>query len=102
MSEDTILTDNTYILVHAAQVYEPYYVNHHTPDVIWCDDEDVTLAVSDYATMINDYIKTSDTEFIMGTKDINDDAQWQAYLDELDAMGLQDYIEQLTIYYGLN
>ena len=102
MNEDTILTDNTYILVHAAQVYEPYYVNHHTPDIIWCDDEDVTLAVSDYATMINDYIKTSDTEFIMGTKDINDDAQWQAYLDELDAMGLQDYIEQLTIYYGLN
>ena len=89
------------MLVHAAQAYEPYYVNHHTPDIVWCDDEEATLAVSDYATMINDYIKTKDTQFVMGTADINDDAQWQAYLDELNAMGLEDYIANLEVYYGL-
>ena len=101
MNQDTILIDNTYVLVHAAQAYEPYYVNHHTPDIVWCDDEEATLAVSDYATMINDYIKTKDTQFVMGTADINDDAQWQAYLDELNAMGLEDYIANLEVYYGL-
>lgn len=102
MNEDSILIDNTYVLVHAAQTYEPYYVNHHIPDIVWCEDEDVTLAVSEYATLINDYIKTMDTQFVMGALDINDDAAWQAYLDELNAMGLEDYIAQLETYYGLN
>ena len=102
MNEDSILIDNTYVLVHAAQTYEPYYVNHHIPDIVWCEDEDVTLAVSEYATLINDYIKTMDTQFVMGALDINDDAAWQAYLDELNAMGLEDYIAQLENYYGLN
>lgn len=101
MDPEQVLVDNTYILVHAAQTYEPYYVNHHIPDIVWCADEDVTLAVSEYATLINEYIKTMDTQFVMGTLDINDDAQWQAYLDELDAMGLQDYIAQMEVYYNL-
>lgn len=101
MDPEQVLVDNTYILVHAAQTYEPYYVNHNIPDIVWCADEDVTLAVSEYATLINEYIKTMDTQFVMGTLDINDDAQWQAYLDELDAMGLQDYIAQMEVYYNL-
>lgn len=76
--------DNTYVLLHAAQVYEPYYVNHHIPDVVWCSDDEVTQAVTDYSAMINDFIKKMDTEFIMGRSDIHDDAAWQAYLDELE------------------
>ena len=99
--EASMEVDNTYVLLHAAQAYEPYYVNHHIPDVVWCTDDDVTQAVNDYSAMINDYIKKMDTEFIMGRSDINDDAAWQAYLDELDRMGLEDYINTLYTYYGL-
>lgn len=99
--ETTIESDNTYVLVHAAEAYEPYYVNHNIPDIVWCSDDSVTQAVSDYASLINDYIRTSDTQFIMGILDINDDAAWQAYLDELNNMGLQEYIEILHTYYGL-
>lgn len=58
-------------------------------------------AVTDYSATINDYIKATDTEFVMGRKNINDDSEWQAYLDQLDSMGLQDYIEMLYTYYGL-
>ena len=58
-------------------------------------------AVSDYSTLIGDYIKTMDTQFIMGQLDIHNDDEWQAYLDTLDSMGLQDYIANLEIYYGL-
>ena len=57
--------------------------------------------MTDYSAIINDYIKATDTEFVMGRQDIHDDAAWQAYLDQLDAMGLQDYIETLYTYYGL-
>lgn len=99
--ESTFETDNTYVLVQTASVYEPYYVNHHIPDIVWAD-EATTTQFSEMSAMINDYIKTSDTEFIMGRKDINDDAQWQEYLDTLDSMGLQEYIEVLYTYYGLN
>lgn len=101
MDESTIETDNTYVLVHAAEIYEPYYVNHHIPDVVWCDDADVTQAVADYSSLIGTYIKTMDTEFIMGKQDIHDDAAWQAYLDELNNMGLEDYIAKLYTYYNL-
>lgn len=102
LKDDSVIeSDNTYVLLHAAEVYEPYYVNHHIPDIVWCEDMDVVQAVNDYSAMINDYIKKMDTEFVMGRSDINDDAQWQAYLDELDRMGLQDYIEKLYTFYGL-
>nr|WP_289767598.1 hypothetical protein [uncultured Acetatifactor sp.] len=101
LDESTKETDNTLTLLKAAQTYEPYYVNHHIPDIVWCEDEQVVQAVTDYSTAINDYIKATDTEFVMGRKNINDDSEWQAYLDQLDSMGLQDYIEMLYTYYGL-
>lgn len=91
---------NTYVLVAAAEKYEPYYVNHNLPYTVWAED-DVITAVAEMKAMINDYILTSDTEFIMGIKDIHDDAQWQEYLDQLKDMGLDQYIELLYIYYGL-
>jgi len=33
------------------------------------------------------------TEFIVGTRDIASDAEWQAYLRELDRAGLKRYVE---------
>lgn len=99
--ESMIETDNTLILVSSAQVYEPYYVNHNTPNIIWCADEDVVQAVADYKTNINTHISTMNTQFITGRLDINDDAVWQNYLNELEAMDLDGYIETLEQYYGL-
>ena len=101
MDPEKIYTDNTYALVHAAQTYEPYYVNHHIPDVVWCTDEDVKTKVANYSTTINDYVKSTDTQFIMGQLDINDDEAWNAYLKGLNDRGLEDYLENLAVYYGL-
>lgn len=101
MDPEKVYTDNTYALVHAAQAYEPYYVNHHIPDVVWCSDDDVKTKVANYSTIINDYVKATDTQFIMGQLDINSDEAWNAYLKGLEDRGLQDYIENLAVYYGL-
>ncbi len=101
MSEEAMETDNTWVLLKAAKTYEPYYVNHNIPDIVWCDDTNLAQEISDLSSLINEYIKTTDTQFIMGALDINDDAAWQQYLDTLNDMGLQKYIEDLTIYYGL-
>ena len=101
MNEAEIEKDNTYELLSAAKVYEPYYVNHHTPDYVWLKDDELIQKVSDYKAQIEEYIRTTDTQFIMGRLDINDDGAWQNYLDELNRMGLQEYIEALYQYYGL-
>lgn len=93
--------DNTYSLLSAAKVYESYYVNHHTPNIVWCADDDLNQKRSDLKTQINEYIRSTTTQFIMGRLDVNDDAVWQNYLDELDKMGLEEYIEVLAQYYGL-
>ena len=41
------------------------------------------------------------SEFTMGIRDINDDAAWEAYKDQLKADGYDRYIEVLTEYYGV-
>jgi len=94
-----IEADNTYVLVQAAKKYEPYYVWHNIPDIVWCDDEDLINTCSDYQTMFNDFIKTEYTAFIRGDKDINNDAVWEAYKSELLKMGLNDYLAVLQKYF---
>ena len=37
----------------------------------------------------------------MGQLDINDDEAWNAYLKGLNDRGLEDYLENLAVYYGL-
>ena len=39
-----------------------------------------------------DYYKRSRTDFIKGTLDPNSDADWNAYLAELDKLGLEDWV----------
>lgn len=94
-------TDNTYVLYSAAQIYEPYYVWHNIPDVVWNDDTDVANAKTDYQVTFNEYIAATDTAFVLGNLDIDSDADWQNYLDTLDSMGLSQYLETLEKFYGL-
>lgn len=44
-------------------------------------------------------IRRSYTEFILGVRDIDDNAVWQAYLNELNDMGLERYLEVCDEYY---
>ena len=96
---DRIEADNTYVLVQGAKKYEPYYVWHNVPDIVWCSDQDVLTKRTDYMVMFNDFIKSEYTAFIRGDKDINNNAAWHAYKDELLRLGLNDYIATLQKYY---
>lgn len=73
--------------LHPARCIVPciivHRISHHIPDVVWCTDEDVKTKVANYSTTINDYVKSTDTQFIMGQLDINDDEAWNAYLDKV-------------------
>ena len=81
-------------------MYYPYGVEDNIPYIIWAAD-DVIVEVSEYSALIKGFIQQADTEFIMGIRDINDDAQWEAYLEELNSYGLEDYIDLLYEYYRL-
>ena len=52
------------------------------------EDESISMA----KTNVNNYISSSIKDFVCGTnnKNINSDAQWQAFLDELNKLGYED------------
>ncbi len=92
-------SDNTYVLLTAAKTYEPYYVWHNIPDVVWCSDTDLITKKADYQTLFNDFIAATDTAFVIGTKDIDNDAEWENYKASLESMGLADYLKVLETFY---
>ncbi|HIT74006.1 MAG TPA: extracellular solute-binding protein [Candidatus Avipropionibacterium avicola] len=55
-------------------------------------DEDSAL-VADTAVAINSTIKSSLAKFSLGELDPNNDADWQRYVDEFQAMNLQPYLD---------
>ena len=63
------------------------------PDKTWCADEELNTESSELKTVIDSAISTGFSEFILGRKDPNSDAEWQAYLDNLNALGLERYCE---------
>ena len=59
------------------------------------EQEQYSIAI----TNIDDRWPKAMAEFIRGTKNINSDADWNAYLDELENIGLNDYLKYLQTVY---
>ena len=49
--------------------------------------------IDTYQAAYKEYMKEARAEFITGAKDPSDDAQWEAYLKELEANGLEELLE---------
>jgi len=56
-------------------------------------NEEETENVGDIKTQIKEYVKAMRAKFAVGEIDIDDDAQWNQYLKEIDAMGLETLLE---------
>ena len=63
------------------------------PAVVWCTDSDLVTEQTELKTAIDTAIKTAYSEFILNRRDPNSDAEWQAYLDNLNVLGLERYCE---------
>ena len=50
-------------------------------------------AIAPLRQQINQYVNESIAQFIVGDLDINSDADWQEYLDTLDRLELDTYLE---------
>lgn len=93
--------NNNYLTgIVAAQAYKPYAQFTKLPQTVWCDDTDLINEFTELKSLIvNDYIIGSATQFIIGTMDVNDDAQWDQYLKGLQERGLDHFLEVAQRYY---
>jgi len=94
----TYNTQNTFVLHQAGVMYEPYYVASNIPAVVWTTDETLMSEFAEYQNLINDTVNVATTEFILGIRDIESD--WDAYVEELNAVGLDYYLDLLAQYYA--
>ncbi len=84
--------------------HDLYYANsknNNVPFIVWCDDLDVVTEYTEMQTLLRGYIETAMSEFVLGVRDIDSDEAWNEYIAELNRMGLEDFIEIATVYYGL-
>jgi putative aldouronate transport system substrate-binding protein len=72
------------------QLYVNKWPAHVIPQIKFSVDE--AARTSGPITNINEYVKQSIAEFVTGIRDINSDTAWNAYLRELDNMGLQQWL----------
>lgn len=79
-----------YQVTQAVPYYRGREPEHVVGTLIFTTDE--ADAISDSTTTIIDYVDESIARFITGDLDIDDDAAWQSYLDELEQMGLSDLL----------
>lgn len=73
------------------QYYEQWLTKAHVPQFFVPDD--MVDVYSEYATSITDYFNESQAAFVSGIRDINDDAEWQAYKDQFDKLHLDEYLQ---------
>ena len=87
----------------AHMIYEPYAVSTNIPFIVWCGDYDIGTEYGELNTQINDYVRTSLAAFVLGKDgfDPNNDADWENYLNQLNALGLPRYLEIIPTYLGV-
>lgn len=54
---------------------------------------EVVDRVNELTVTLKDYVSQSIAQFAVGVKDPNSDADWEAYLKEFDAIGLDEFLE---------
>lgn len=89
------------IQVAANETYLAAAKTSSFPAIAWCADDELVTEQAELKTTIENAIRTGYAEFVLGRKDINDDAVWQEYLDNLETLGLSRYLEVVkTINFG--
>ena len=76
-----------------------YIFERSTPSTVWCTDSDLITEKAELDTLFKNYIIQSMTEFVIGVKDINNDDDWNAFVNELQRMDFTHYLDVLTEYF---
>jgi putative aldouronate transport system substrate-binding protein len=86
--------DPRYLISTQGVVNYQYYIPRHPekllPTLKYSEADSFGLA--EPVININEFVHQAIAEFTIGTRDINSDAAWNAYLRDLDNMGLQQWL----------
>ena len=63
-------------------------------------DTNDTARMQDITTPFNNFMDQAHAQFIIGERDINNDAHWNTYIQELDRMGAADRVNLMQRYIG--
>ena len=78
--------------------YWPYKAEKSVPPLYM--DDSIASEFAELQTLLVDYCNEAASQFITGVRDI--DAEWDRYLDELDRLGLQRFLEIYQASYDEN
>jgi putative aldouronate transport system substrate-binding protein len=78
-----------YVLFNAYKAYEPYTPEYVVPNFYFTVDE--AREYTELFTTITDYVKEMTARFV--TSDADLDAEWDSYVEELDNIGVDRYLE---------
>lgn len=87
--DDTTLEKYLYDITK--EHYEPHFPEEVMKPFFMTVEEAEEYA--EYNYLVESFVEESNAKFILGSSDINDDAEWEKYLAELNNMGLERYIE---------
>ena len=82
-------------LLNATKEYEPFAPDESIlfpAEKLW-PNPDTSAELAELQTNIATYITQAQAEFVTGQRDINDDAAWQAYIDDLNGLGVERYLQ---------
>ena len=84
-------TDGEYMNAQAAMLYIDHEPNEFIGELIFTMEEEDRIL--DIRNNINEYIKQNIIDFISGNRDIDNDAEWAAYIREFEFLGLETLID---------
>lgn len=88
-------------LLYATQEYEPFKPDESVlfpVEKLWPDLE-TSAELAELQTNIATYITQAQAEFVTGQRDIADDGAWDAYVADIEGLGLARYLELLQAAY---
>lgn len=88
-------------LLYATQEYEPFQPDESVIfpiEKLWPDLE-TSAELAELQTNIATYITQAQAEFVTGQRDIADDGAWDAYVADIEGLGLARYLELLQTAY---
>lgn len=97
MNIDEIGTNDVLATYRATLEYRPYVIKNEWPSIVWAGDN---MELATEYSELNNLIQAKVTEFytkaILGK--VNLDSDWDSYIQELDEIGVDRYVELSSMY----
>lgn len=97
MDVSQLPTSDALCTYRANVAYRPYMIKNPWPAIVWPGEHmEEAAQYSELINLIQPTVTTFYTDVILGRKNLDDD--WDAYMDELNTIGLEHYVDLVHLY----